>query len=599
VPQPLLTETAEDANFEFQISDINKMIGSFTFVLHSHLPYVINHGEWPHGTDWLYEAAAETYLPLWRELRSLIDDGLRPAVTLGLTPILMEQLAHPRFRAGFKAYLQQKIAAAEADARHFQRSRQPALEELAEYWRELYGNIREDFQALNGDLLRGFRALQEAGGLEIITSAATHGYLPLLGTDESVAAQIAAGVQTYRRHLGRPPRGIWLPECAYRPAYEWTPPTGGPARPRSGVEELVAEQGLEYFIVNKHLILGGESRGVYLERYESLQLLWQKFQSGWNPPPEQEDRTLYQPYWVASPGNAPRVAVFGRHEETALQVWSGEWGYPGNPAYLEFHKKHFPGGHRYWRVTGREADLAEKEIYRPEWIEPTLEEQADHYVELLAHHLRQHRSHTGERGIIVAPFDTELFGHWWHEGPRWLGKVLRRLDRLEIAATSCGSYLEAHPPATAIALPEGSWGQGGFHYIWLNEWTEWTWKEIYLREERFREFVTRAPKTIDGMERRLLAQMARELLLLESSDWQFLISTWSARDYAEQRVQVHAERFDELATLWETYRRSGSLSASAHQRLKMLEREDAPFPDIDPGWWRARPERPAAKVSGS
>ena len=562
--------------------------GSFTFVLHSHLPYVIGHGEWPHGVDWLYEAAAETYIPIYRVLKTVVDDGIHPAVTLGITPVLMEQIAHPRFKEGFKNYLHQKIKSAQHDRKYFQELKNSDLSTLADYWIHYYESIQETFAELDEDLLAGFRDLLNRSDLEMITCGATHGYFPLLGTDESVSAQVAMGIQVFEEHMEYRPKGIWLPECAYRPSYSWSPPTGGKPRLRAGVEEILYEHGLDYFIVDSHLIVGGENRGVYLNRFSSLKTLWTNFSGGWNPPPEIENRSVFMPYLVSSTGTERAVAVFGRHEESALQVWSAQWGYPGNPAYLDFHKKHFPGGHKYWRITSREATLGDKANYHPEWIEDSLEDQAEHFVNLIAGYLETYQKKSGEKGIITAPFDTELFGHWWFEGPEWLNKVLRKLPEKGISPTSCGNYLDNYPPQEIIGLQEGSWGKGGFHYIWLNEWTEWTWKEIYAREEQFRYLADIYSKEHDSFVQRILKQMARELLLMEASDWQFLISTWSARDYAEDRMNIHIQRFDELNTHLTHTINDKKISHYALDRLRLLEKEDSLFSDIQIKYWKSR-----------
>ena len=200
-------------------------IGSFTFVLHAHLPYVLSHGRWPHGTDWLNEAAAETYIPLLDMLNDLVQEGLSPHMTLGLTPILGEQLSDPAFAEEFRSYLSMKAEAASEDMDHFRRTGERHLADVAQYWKMFYQRISDHFESrYQGHLVQAFRALQDEGHIEIITCAATHGYLPLLGQDTSVQAQIKQGVAAYTRQYGRPPRGIWLPECAYRPRYRWAPP---------------------------------------------------------------------------------------------------------------------------------------------------------------------------------------------------------------------------------------------------------------------------------------------------------------------------------------------------------------------------------------
>jgi 1,4-alpha-glucan branching enzyme len=188
---------------------------------------------------------------------------------------------------------------------------------------------------------------------------------------------------------------------------------------------------------------------------------------------------------------------------------------------------------------------------------------------------------------VCAPFDAELFGHWWFEGPRWVEKVLRKLDaRDDIATITCSRYLEDHGPAEVVSLPEGSWGEGGFHWIWLNDWTEWTWREIYACEEKFLGLLERYRDDPDPLLIDLLRQAGRELLLLQSSDWQFLISTWSARDYAESRVSVHNEDFGRLAALIESYADNRTLTEEDRTWLDKVAQRDPVFPDLDLGAWR-------------
>ena len=571
------------------------MKGYFAFVLHSHLPYVINHGEWPHGMDWLYEAAAETYLPLLREFNQLVAEGISPNVTIGLTPILCEQLAAERFKEGFRHYLEVKIRAATANQTEFAATGNDQLQDLAVMWTRYYESIRDQFQALpDRSIVQAFRQLQDAGHLEVITCAATHGYFPLLGTDESIDAQVRVGKATYRRHFGRDPRGIWLPECAYRPAYPWTSPIKEHPKSfsRRGVEEFLFKYDIQYFIVDKHLILGGKNQGVYIDRYESLKQLWRQFEASWKPLAEEKDRSIYQPYLVSSTGTGRVAVAYGRHEESSLQVWSGEWGYPGDGRYLDFHKKHFPGGHRFWKVTSAKADLADKLIYEPDTVEDALENQATHFAELIREYIENNYRTSGKVGILTAPFDTELFGHWWFEGPRWIGKVLRKLHTdKSVQTTTLGDHLQTNRPSQVIAMPEGSWGQGGFHYIWLNQWTEWTWKHIYAAEEQMVGLANQYKDKADATQRRILNALARELLLLESSDWQFLISTWSARDYAENRVGVHREQYKNLVRVLNDYQNNGKISTTDEQYLAKLERIDDIFPDLDFTYWCTLQER--------
>jgi len=536
----------------------------FSLVLHSHIPYVLAHGSWPHGTDWLYEAAAETYLPLLGALRRLAEEGLPPRITVSFTPVLMAQLKDPDFVTGFAAYLEMKIAIARRDEEDFRASGRRELAPLAAFWRDWYERILEDFRGrCRGDILAGFRSLQDAGQIEIMTSAATHGYFALLSKDASIRRQIRQGRTTYRSVFGREPLGFWIPECAYRPGYAWKSPLGdGPAVLRAGVDELLGAEGLKYFCVDGHLLKGGETKGVYLDRFPALKRLYAEsrsaavFEAAGSGDP-------YRPH-LAHPSG---TAFFARDEVSGSQVWSRSMGYPGDGAYLEFHKKHFPGGLRYWRITSSAADLGLKEPYNPAAVPARLEEHAAHFAGVLERLLAGRNE-----GVVSALYDTELFGHWWFEGPDWLYLVLKKLSQSSVRPLAAADVLEKIPPRTSIALPEGSWGQGGFHGVWLNEDTAWIWQKIYEIEDAAEKV-----ERLEAPEPRLLRQFAREKFLLESSDWPFLISTWSARDYAQNRAAEHYERAVALAG-W--LLRGGPLSVEEEAYLRTCEKEDRLFEDV-------------------
>jgi 1,4-alpha-glucan branching enzyme len=562
--------------------------GAFGFVLHSHIPWVLHHGRWPHGVDWLNEAVAETYLPLWRVFHERARDGRPLGVTLGLTPVLCEQLAHPDFHREFVTYAEQKLAAASEDLATFTRIGETALAALAGRWERFYRASLEDFMGPQGpNLVARFRRLEERGAIEIITCAATHGYLPLLASDGAATGQLRTAVTAHRRHFGRAPRGIWLPECAYRPAGPWQPPAGSPAPAvhRRGVEELLAGLGLGYFFVDTHLLAGGRPLGVYADRFTALHHLVGEAAAGIEHP----EHAPYRAYRVGPSGD---VSCFGRDAVTAIQVWSGERGYPGDGAYLDFHKKHFPGGHRYWSVTHPKADLGDKEIYRPEAAEARAPEHAAHFVSLLEQTLRAAGERQSAPPVACAMFDTELFGHWWFEGPRFIAAVLDRCAGPGgITALPAGRLLDRQPPEERVSLPEGSWGDGGGHAVWLNEATAGLWPRVHAAELRFAALATAAAAAAgDPLLERLMAQAGRELLLLEASDWPFLITTQAARDYAEQRATGHAEDFDRLAALAGRRAQGGPLSDADETFLAGCEGRDSLFPDFD---WRGYADRGA------
>jgi len=558
--------------------------GYLSFVLHSHLPWVLNHGRWPHGTDWLNEATVECYIPLLMQLERLVKQGYSPRINIGITPILQEQLCSQCFKDEFLHYILQNQKAAEQDHEEFNKKGQTEYAAVAHMWLQHYRDVHNLYMnEYNQDILRRFKDLQDNNRIEVMTSAATHGYLPLLKHDRSVRAQIALGVRTYKHHFAKKPNGIWLPECAYRPAYAWKPPVGKKRKTmeRRGIDDFLSENHINYFITDAHLLKGGKAIGTYLSRFKALQQLWRNFQRTFKVE-EDKPRTPQELYLVASdPGKAP-VAVLTRDPTTALQVWSGELGYPGDSVYLDFHKKRWPGGLRYWCVTDSKIDLALKQIYQPHIIENKIIEHAQHFVSLVratahAYHAQHHRA-----ACICVPFDTELFGHWWFEGPRWLYNVLKIVHGDPDLALATGSdLLDALSPDQVIALPEGSWGEGGFHYVWLNQNTKWTWARIYEIEDDFYRLLDtfKYSKNINAIS--FLQQLARELLLLQSSDWQFLITTWSARDYAELRFSRHYDNFKQLASVLSTYGMNKDMPESAINLLKEICQQNSCFPNLD------------------
>jgi 1,4-alpha-glucan branching enzyme len=284
---------------------------------------------------------------------------------------------------------------------------------------------------------------------------------------------------------------------------------------------------------------------------------------------------------VASRGGTGAAIAFFRDPKTTLQVWSREHGYPGEYAYLEFHKKHFPGGLRFWRITDSSGDLGKKIVYDPALAADKVRGHAAHFVELVADTL-EHASADGP-AVVCSPYDAELFGHWWFEGPQWLEQVARRMAAAGIARMTLGEVTDTMAPAATLALPEGSWGEGGDHRVWLNRETEWTWDRVYSAEDELSQHLLRAPAG-DGDLKRVLAQAARELLLLEASDWQFLITTQAARDYAERRVAEHYADFKRLSEMARELEGGGALSPESAETLRRLEREDFIFQHLDPAW---------------
>jgi 1,4-alpha-glucan branching enzyme len=545
---------------------------------------VVNHGRWPHGSDWLNEAAFECYLPLLEVAHRLVADGISPKWTINISPVLTEQLASAEFQKELAFYYDNVMRACVDSRAYFKKEGLNDIVELTHFWERFYERMWELHRRIGGDIPGTFADLQRGGHIEIITCAATHGYLPLLSRDESIRLQLRTAVETHRRHFGAAPRGIWLPECAYRPRYEWTPPAGqhrGDRRLRPGVEEMLAEYNLEYFVADAHLVAAAAPVFLYRDyvpRKTQLEAAMPDV-SGKAP------LSPYQPYRVASRGGTGSAVAFFRDPKTTLQVWSREHGYPGEYAYLEFHKKHFPGGLRFWRITDASGDLGRKIVYDPKLAADKVTGHARHFVELVAETLR-HASAQAP-AVVCSPYDAELFGHWWFEGPLFLDQIAREMTRARVTRATLGETLEMVPPTRTVALPEGSWGEGGDHRVWLNRDTEWTWDRVYSAESEWADHLKRLPGA-NGDLRRVITQATRELLLLQASDWQFLITTQAARDYAERRVAEHYAEFKRLSEMARSLEDGQALSADAAEMLRRLEREDFVFAPLDPVWAQSR-----------
>jgi len=543
----------------------------FIFTLHSHLPYVLNHGRWPHGSDWICEAALDTYLPLLEVLRGLSADAVPSPVTIGFTPVLANQLTSPTFASEMETFFTQRLKACDDAPGSLAATGENHLLPLVEFWRDRLIRLRDLFHAIDQDLIAAFRALESAGRIEIISSAATHGYLPLLARDESIRLQLAVGVSEHRRLFGRSPRGCWLPECAYRPRGPWEPwPTAPRTGVRRGIEEHLADAGFQYFFVDAHLAAAGRPLGlsgdpagdpiVHMAAGPGL--------------PAEPLRSPYRAYRVAHGS----VAAYVRDPRASMQVWSRSEGYPGDESYLEFHKMRWPGGLKLWRVTGPAVDLGAKQPYNPAAASGRARDHADHFANLLTG-ISAGQSQNRE-SVVVAPFDTELFGHWWFEGPEFLGHVYRSLagKRDAIQPATGARHLEAHPPRAAIRLPWGSWGANGDSSMWLSEQTAWTWERLWPLEQSFWDA---APAALAAPAARpVLAQAARELLLAQSSDWQFIISTGAAADYAEKRFNEHCDDAEKLIAALGPGR-EGDLE-SAQRLAEELYRRDQVFPNVLP-----------------
>lgn len=507
----------------------------FNLVLHSHLPYVKKAGRWPFGEEWFYEAMLETYIPLSMAFYRLIDKGIEWKLTLGVTPVLIEQMRDPYMIYETEKYIEHKIELAYRDLEKFDKEDKREAE-IARFYVDYYKDILDFFQnKLSMNVLGYWKKLQNSGYIELITCSATHAYLPLLKRESSIFAQLTVGKETYIRAFEKEPNGIWLPECAYKP----------------GLERFLEELNIKYFFVDTHAILGGEALG-----YPDFTLR------------KEIVGNIYKPYWVAN----SNVVVFGRDERTSMQVWSAEWGYPGDGVYREFHKRADTSGLQYWRITDKRKGLGEKDIYDPQIARGRVYEHAEHFVSVLENEIK-------DDGIITSMYDTELFGHWWFEGVWFLERVFELLHQSKtVKSVNASLALEIYPPKERIELPESSWGRGGKHEVWLNEETIALWGKIYEVEDEMEEFVNKIKEgSLNLWKEKVIKQICREKLLLESSDWPFLITTGQAKEYGYKRFEEHYNNYKIL----KNYYILKDVTVEEFEFLKKLEDKDSLFPFIN------------------
>ncbi|MFH1502092.1 MAG: 1,4-alpha-glucan branching protein domain-containing protein [Candidatus Eisenbacteria bacterium] len=518
--------------------------GYLSLVLHAHLPYV-RHPEYGSflEEDWLFEAITETYVPLLRAFRRLTNDGVDFRLTVSLSPPLVSMLQDPLLQERYMKHLEGLI---ELTGREMDRCRDDArLKGLAETYHRMFSETRTVFAEEYGlDLVRAFREFQDLGKLELTTCGATHGYLPLMQEHPAaVRAQVRLAAEHHRATIGRDPRGIWLPECGYFP----------------GVDEYLAEQGIRFTFIDTHGMLHAAPRPKYGN---------------------------YAPVVTRS-----GVAVFGRDLESSKQVWSAKEGYPGDALYRDFYSDYsydldydyvrpYLGGDgsrkmlglKYWRITG---STDAKEFYDPEAARARAYEHAGNFLFNRERQIEHLHGVMGREPIIVAPYDAELFGHWWFEGPVWLEELLRRIDDADgpVRTATPSDYLDECDSIQRSTPFHSSWGYMGYSEVWLNNTNDYVYRHLHRAASRMTELAKDHPHA-EGLRERALNQAARELLLAQASDWAFIMKTGAMAEYAHKRTRDHVARFSRL------YAEIRS-NAIDEKRLSETEWRDRIFPELD------------------
>lgn len=524
--------------------------GYLMLVLHAHLPYVRHIDEQDRWEErWLFEAITETYVPLLDAFLKLANDRVPYSLVFSISPSLLSMLSDALLQTRYLNYLSNQLELAEKEVHRNRYDR--TFSRLAFMYRERLQRIYHLYHEVYHDHLAGaFRELQDAGHLELTTCGATHGYFPLLGLQrQSVRSQVKTAVNLHRKFFGSAPRGIWLPECGYNP----------------GDEQILKEEGLRYFFLDSHGILFAKPRPRY---------------------------GVYAP--VQCPGG---VAAFGREPESSRQVWSAQEGYPGDYDYREFYRDigydldldyvlphiHPTGlrldtGFKYYRITGKGDH---KEPYNPENARQKAAMHAGNFMFNRERQIEWLAEHMDRKPVVVAPYDAELFGHWWFEGPQWIEFLLRKIayDQNIFSTNTPTGYLAEYPVNQPVEPCLSSWGNEGYSDVWLCGANDWIYRHLHHAAARMSELADLYRQPTEE-ERRALNQAARELLLAQSSDWAFIMKTGTTVDYAVKRTKEHLLRFGEL------YQDLKNRSFRP-DRISEMERADNIFPDIDYATYRA------------
>ena len=518
--------------------------GDLALVLHAHLPYVRSSEPGSLEEDWYFQALQECYLPLLAVLEAAAADSSQHArITLGLSPTLLSLLADRRLNARFLPWLVQRQQLLErAPAEHATAAAHLAqqLQQVAQQWLDC-----------EGQLVPRFRQLQQQGVVDLITCGATHGYLPLLReVPEAVRAQLLNAVREHERQLGERPLGIWLPECAY---YE-------------GLDQQLVEVGLRYSVLDGHGLLHALPRPRY---------------------------GVFAP--ICSPAG---VAFFARDGNATLPVWSAREGYPGDGAYREFHRdmgwdlpeeelqglgipSRRPLGLKLHRVTAQGCPLDHKQPYEPAAAAARLREHGAAYLQGRAQELQQLATSMEQRPLLVAPFDAELFGHWWFEGPQFLASLFHQARAAGVHLVTLREALQQRPNLQVCCPSPSSWGQGGYHDYWLNDSNAWVIPEW---QRASRAMVRRVNRGVANPgQRDLLTQAGRELLLAQSSDWSFILRAGTTTELAKERIERHLDRFWRLINAIETN------TTPPAAWLRALQHEDGLFPRLNAADWVSMP----------
>ena len=495
--------------------------GYLNIVLHAHLPYIRHsEGEEVYEEVWFYEAMCESYMPLVRMLFKAESENLNYHITLVLSPTLIEMITDKQTSKGFLEYLNKHIELGEKELERLKNDKE--FYAVAKDTLDLYITTKEELtNKYNGKLINALIKLQERGKVEIITSVASHAFLPIY---ESKPCLIKSGISTatsvHFTNFKDYPKGLWLPDCGYYPH----------------LDELLKKNVLEsqYFMVSP----------------VSFALSKTSIKRG-----------CYAPIKTSS-------GLYAFALDTAIMdlVTSSYTGYPGDDDYREFYRDigydlplsyigdYIPNkeergftGYKYYSVSGKRED---KRVYNKDVAMKKVAMHSKHFVDTINNKIKDISALIDRKPMVNVAFDAELLGHWWKEGVDWLYSVIKDVNDFgEFELISGSDYINEYPECDTAVLSRSALTLNTYAYPYIDGDNNRIQRLIFNAIDKVKDIAERYYNDKNPVRLRYIKQAVKEMLLATSSDWLQIMHNNTSTIYAEKRIDEHLYSINKIYDL--------------------------------------------------
>ena len=510
-------------------------------VLNAHAPFV-RHQELPqiNEENWFFESLSETYLPLIEVFDRLDADRIPFRLGISLSPTLCHLL---RDESLIERYLEYTDKQLEFGLQELQSMNEddPVYHLTKLFYDKMLDRRFSFTERYEKNILKAFDYYLRKGKIELLTTAATHAFLPFYaGNSEAVQTQLEVALASYRSNFGKYPQGFWLPELA------WSPDLG----------RYLRAYNFGYTIVNTHGLIFGDPPAIKGSFYPV--------------------KTPQGVFIFARDHYASRD-IDESHKNSAYLDNNTDAGYELPPERV----KYFIGadgsrsrtGYKYYSLgeKGRE-----KELYEPKKASCAIKEQITHLLNGCATRLESANEYIEETPVSLFTYNLNPFGHFWYECPEFIETLFREgAKRENVQFMTPAEYLYKQDISKIQTMtPEfSSAGENGYAEVRLGSGNDWIYRHIARALERMTELAERFPQET-GIKERALNQAAREILLAQSSDWAKLLHKSEVPEYARTQIEGSLRNFTTI------YEALGSNYIST-EWLTKLERRHNIFPNIN------------------